>query len=89
VSLFNEQAESLFGGIKADDLYRECFEAELNDDKYNSTFAKSNFREYLFTCKVKQEMVGDEARVKTSVYSMHPVDHASESRILLEKLAAM
>jgi replication factor A1 len=89
VSLFNEQAESLFGGIKADDLYRECFEAELNDDKYNSTFAKANFREYLFTCKVKQEMVGDEARVKTSVYSMHPVDHASESRILLEKLAAM
>ena len=89
VSLFNEQAETLFEGVTADELYRDCFEQNMDDDKYASVFAKANFKEFLFTCKVKQEMVGDEARVKTSVYSMHPVNYVDESRKLLEKLAIM
>jgi hypothetical protein len=37
-------------------------------------------------CKVKQELVGDEQRVKTSMVSISPVDYVAESRNLLKAL---
>jgi replication factor A1 len=87
VSLYNEQAETLFDGVTADQLYQNFI--ETNDkDLYNSTFLKSTYTEWVMTCKVKQELVGDETRTKTSIVRMSPVDYVKESRNILTALAA-
>ena len=83
VSFFNEQAEALLG-VTAD----ECYHASYNNggfdpDAYDSVFAKVLFKEWIFKCKVKNEFHNDENRIKTSVYSMSPVDYVKESVDLL------
>ena len=83
VSLFNEQAETLFGGVTADEVYNTTMGDVMDQDAYDSYFAKANHSEWIFKCKVKQEMVNDESRVKTSVVAMHPVDYVKESQDLL------
>mmetsp|Transcript_20556 Transcript_20556/g.41748 ORF Transcript_20556/g.41748 Transcript_20556/m.41748 type:complete len:654 (-) Transcript_20556:124-2085(-) len=87
VSVFNEQAETLFGGVTADELWRKCCEESSDRDLYDSTFLKTTYKEYIFKCKVKQEQVGDETRVKTSLTSVQPIDYVQESRDLLRALA--
>mmetsp|Transcript_4588 Transcript_4588/g.6366 ORF Transcript_4588/g.6366 Transcript_4588/m.6366 type:complete len:632 (-) Transcript_4588:172-2067(-) len=84
VSVFNEQAENMFNGVKADELYEKL--AEGDRDSYDSTFAKASCTEWIIKCKVKQEHVGDESRVKTSIVSLTPIDYAAESRNLLAAL---
>ena len=85
VSVFNEQAENLFHGVTADELYAKSQE---NGDKdlYESTFAKATYTEWIMKCRVKQELVGDESRVKTSLISISPIDYVKESRELLRAL---
>jgi replication factor A1 len=84
VSFFNEQAETLFASATADEVYNKTYSGEGHDqDAYDSYFARASFTEYIFKCKVKQEMVNEESRVKTSVYSLHPVDYLKESKDLL------
>jgi replication factor A1 len=87
VSLFNEQAETLFGGLMADDVYARTMENNPDQDAYDSYFARATHTEWIFKCKVKQEMVNEESRVKTSVVSMYPLDYAKESRDLLAEIA--
>lgn len=87
VSFFNEQAETLFGGVTADEVFEKTMASgETDQDAYDSYFAKASHTDWIFKCKVKQEMVGDESRVKTSVYTLHAVDYAKESLDLLEAL---
>jgi len=83
VSLFNEQAETLFAGLTADEVYNRTMGENMDQDAYDSYFAKANHTEWVFKCKVKQEMVNEESRVKTSVVAMHPVDYVKESKDLL------
>ncbi|KAL9186004.1 hypothetical protein ACHAXT_005242 [Thalassiosira profunda] len=87
VSVFNEQAEMMFDGAKADTLY-DAIIAGDGQDLYNSTFMKAQYTDWIVKCKVKQELVGDEQRVKTAISSMVPVDYAVESRNLLNALTA-
>lgn len=84
VSVFNEQAEQMFNGVTADQLYEKI--AEGDRDSYDSTFAKATCTEWIIKCKVKQELVGDESRVKTSIVNVFPIDYAAESRNLLAAL---
>jgi replication factor A1 len=86
VSFFNEQAETLLGGAKADDVYNQTQAENQDQDAYESYFARANFSEWSFKCKVKNEMVNEESRVKTSVYSLHPVDYVQESKELLSAI---
>jgi replication factor A1 len=87
VSFFNEQAETLFEGTTADSVFENTMQdGDTNQDAYDSYFLAASHTDWIFKCKVMQEMVGDESRVKTSVYTMHPVDYAKESRDLLEAL---
>lgn len=87
VSFFNEQAETLFGGMTADQLYQESYGGGAFDqDRYDSVFVKPLFTEWIFKCKVKNELHNDESRVKTSVHSLFPVDYAKESLELLDAI---
>ena len=86
VSVFNEQAESLFNGVTADELWKKCCEESTDRDLYDSTFLSAQYKEMIFKCKVKQETVGDEQRVKTSLSSISPIDYVKESREMLKAL---
>lgn len=84
VSFFNEQAETLLGGLTADQSHQESYgSGGFDQDIYDSVFAKALFTEWIFKCKVKNEFHNDESRVKTSIYSLHPVDYVKESNDLL------
>ena len=82
----NEQAEHMFNGVKADELFAKIEEGDK--DSYDSTFCKASCTEWIIKCKVKQEHVGDESRVKTSIVNLTPIDYAAESRNLLAALGA-
>ena len=82
VSLFDEQAVTLFNGATADQVF-EQFE---NQDAYDSYFAKASYSEWVLKCRVKNEVVNDESRVKTTVLRMDPVDYVAESNDILKQL---
>jgi len=90
VSVFNEQAEVMFGSEAepglADRLYQQLTEEQSGKDLYDSTFAQATYSDWILKCKVKQEMVGEEQRVKTSIVGLSPVDYVAESRNLLQSL---
>jgi replication factor A1 len=86
VSFFNEQAEQLLG-TSADEVYERTFTGGQHDqDAYDSVFARAAYTEWVFKCRVKNEVYNDEARSKTSVIAIQPVDYAKES---LDILAAL
>lgn len=90
VSFFNEQAESLLEGVTADQAYAKAYEnQEYNQDAYDSVFAKAYYSEWVMKCKVKSEIHDGNARVKTAVYSMQPVNYAQESKELLAAIEQM
>lgn len=82
VSVFDEQALTLFGGATADEVHAQ-FD---NQDLYDSYFAKALHSEWIFKCRVKSEMVNDESRLKTQVMRMDPVDYVSECRDMLAEI---
>ena len=87
VSFFNPQAETLLGGETADNIYTQFKNNENDDpDGYESVFQRALFSEWVFKCKVKSEIVNDEARIKTSVSAMQPVDYVKESEDMLAAL---
>mmetsp|Transcript_952 Transcript_952/g.2275 ORF Transcript_952/g.2275 Transcript_952/m.2275 type:complete len:643 (+) Transcript_952:206-2134(+) len=88
VSVFNEQAEVLFDGAKADELYSSLCDDASGKDIYDSTFMRATYTDWIVKCKVKQELVGDEQRLKTSVVALSPMDYVAESRNLLSVLCA-
>jgi len=85
VSMFDDQARVLLEGVSADEVYDKTY-AHGDIDAYNAYFDKALFTEWIFACKVKQEMVQDEMRVKSSVYSLHPVDYVKESKELIQAI---
>jgi len=89
VSLFDDQAKILFGGVEADDVYKQREEGNNGLEEYNALFTKASFTDWVFNCKVKQEMVQEELRIKTTVYSMHPMDYAAEGKSLLTEILKM
>jgi replication factor A1 len=89
VSFFNEQAEPLLGNVTADQVFSNTYGGDdamtggANQDYYDSVFARARYSEWIFKCKVKNEMVNDEQRLKTSVFALQPVDYLKESKDLL------
>jgi len=85
VSVFDEQAQQLLG-TTADEMFTHY---ETNQDHYDATFSKAAFSEWLFKCRVKQEMVNDEPRIKTQVVKMEPVNYVTECRDMIAALERM
>jgi replication factor A1 len=82
VSLFDDQALTLFDGVTADQVYQDS-----TSDYYETHFAKALCSEWIFKCRVKQELHNEETKVKTTVLRMDPVDYAPETQQLLQDLA--
>ena len=88
VTVFNEQAEVMFSEKSADYLYNKLINDPAGKDEYDSTFASVSFTDWIIKCKVKQEEVGEEQRIKTSISSLAPLDYIVESCNLLNVLCA-
>mmetsp|Transcript_38141 Transcript_38141/g.44412 ORF Transcript_38141/g.44412 Transcript_38141/m.44412 type:complete len:652 (+) Transcript_38141:281-2236(+) len=92
VSLFDEQALQFLGEEHtADSVYDRYFSDSSNGDTegFDGLFAKATSTDWIVKCKVKNEMVGDESRVKTTIYSLTPMDYVKESRDLLEAISKL
>eukprot|EP00538_Stauroneis_constricta_P011346 CAMPEP_0119557696 /NCGR_PEP_ID=MMETSP1352-20130426/9280_1 /TAXON_ID=265584 /ORGANISM="Stauroneis constricta, Strain CCMP1120" /LENGTH=643 /DNA_ID=CAMNT_0007604835 /DNA_START=186 /DNA_END=2117 /DNA_ORIENTATION=- len=85
VSIFDEQATQLFNGATANEVFAE-FE---NQDVYDSHFARAEHTEWIFKCRVKNEMVNEEPRLKTQVVRMEPVNYLAECNEMLAALQKM
>ena len=90
VFFFDDQAIKILNGVSADELQDIYADPDKGgQDAYEAAFSKAQYQEWVFTCKVKQELYQDEARIKTSVQSLRPMDHAKEGRSLLNSILAM
>jgi replication factor A1 len=81
VSIFDEQAQQLLG-VTADEAHAH-FD---NQDMYDGYFVKALSSEWIFKCRVKNEIVNDGQRLKVQVVRMDPVDYVSECRDMLAAL---
>ena len=82
VNVFNEEAETLLGGVTADEVH-----ANYDDQNvYDSYFAKACYTEWIMKCRVKNEIVNDEPRLKTQIVRLDPVDYVQESKDILSAL---
>jgi len=86
VSIFDEQATQMFNGATANDVFAEY---SMNQDAYDGHFARANFTEWIFKCRVRNEMVNNEPRLKTQVVRMDPVNYVQESNDMLAALEKM
>lgn len=79
---FQEAAEAILG-VTAKEL--EEWKSE-QDPRAASAFASQLFKQRVFRVRVKEEVWNGEPRVKSTILSSEPVDHAQESKLLLDSL---
>lgn len=73
---YDEVAEALLNGVKADDAAQVSVNMGFDSPNYLSIFQKANYQDYLFSCKSKMEQVKDEQRLKTTVLKVRPMTSA-------------
>jgi replication factor A1 len=80
VTLFDEQVQQLLGHSA-----EEMHELKMSGDEagYEGVFAAALFKQVCLKLRVKQDMVNDEPRMKSSAASYAPVDFAAESKQLM------
>ncbi|KAF7142513.1 hypothetical protein RHSIM_Rhsim05G0012100 [Rhododendron simsii] len=85
VTAFQESGEEILG-CPAKDLYFLKYEEE-DDVKFAEIIRGSLFAEYLFRLKIKEELYGDEQRVKITVVKAEKVNYSAESKHMLDLIA--
>lgn len=85
VTAFQESGEEILG-CPAKELY--MLKYELQDDvRFGEIIRSRVFNQYLFRLKIKEELYGDEQRVKITVIRADQVNYSSESRYLLDLIS--
>ncbi|KAK4415741.1 Replication protein A DNA-binding subunit A [Sesamum alatum] len=85
VTAFQETGEEILG-CPAKDLYLLNYEAE-NDVKFIEIIRNCLFTEFLLRLKIKEEIYGDEQRVKITVVKAEKVKYSEESRFLFDMIS--
>lgn len=85
VTAFQESGEEILG-YSAKELYLLKYE-EQDDDKFGNIIRSKLFNQFVFKLKVKEELYGDEQRVKITVVKADKVDYSSESRYVLDLIS--
>ncbi|KAK4396864.1 Replication protein A DNA-binding subunit A [Sesamum angolense] len=85
VTAFQETGEEILG-CSAKDLYLLKYETE-NDVKFTEIIRNCLFTEFLLRLKIKEEIYGDEQRVKITVVKAEKVNYSEESRFLFDMIA--
>ncbi|MBA0633071.1 hypothetical protein Godav_001721 [Gossypium davidsonii] len=82
VTAFQEAGEEILG-CSAKEMY--LLKYELQDDtRFGEIIRSRLFHQYLFRLKIKEELYGDEQRVKITVVKVDKVNYSAESRYLLD-----
>ncbi|KAL3830024.1 hypothetical protein ACJIZ3_018826 [Penstemon smallii] len=82
VTAFQEAGEEILG-CSAKELYVLKYESEDDNTKFAETIRTCLFTEFLFRLKIKEEIYGDEQRVKITVVKAERVNYSEESKFLL------
>ncbi|KAF5185413.1 Replication protein a dna-binding subunit a [Thalictrum thalictroides] len=85
VTAFQETGEEILG-CSAKQLY-SLKNDEQDDGRFEEIIRQSLFNQYLLKLKIKEEMYGDEQKVKITVVKAEKVDPSSESRYLLDLIS--
>ncbi|CAI9100690.1 OLC1v1037845C1 [Oldenlandia corymbosa var. corymbosa] len=85
VTAFQEAGEEILG-CSAKELYLLKNE-EQDELRYAEIIRNCLFTEYLFRLKIKEEIYGDEQRVKLTVVKADKVNSSAECRYLLDSIA--
>lgn len=85
VTAFQEAGEEILG-CSAKELYLLKYEGQ-DDDRFGGIIRSRLFNQYLFRLKIKEEMYGDEQRVKITVVKADNVNYSSESRYTLDLIS--
>ncbi|KAJ0960043.1 hypothetical protein J5N97_000158 [Dioscorea zingiberensis] len=85
VTAFQEAGEEILG-CTAKELYLVKHEAQ-DDIKFGEIIQYSLFEEYILKLKVKEELYGDEQKVKITVVKAEKVNPSLESRYLLDLIS--
>lgn len=85
VTAFQETGEEILG-CSAKELYMLKYE-EQDDARFGDIIRTRIFNQFLFRLKIKEEMYGDEQRVKVTVVKADKVNYSSESRYTLDLIS--
>ncbi|XP_062148228.1 replication protein A 70 kDa DNA-binding subunit A [Alnus glutinosa] len=85
VTAFQESGEEILG-CSAKELYSLKYE-DQDDDRFGGIIRSRLFIQYLFRLKIKEEMYGDEQRVKITVVKVDNVNYSSEGRYMLDLIS--
>ena len=85
MTAFQESGEEILG-CSAKELYLLKHE-EQDDDRFGGIIRSRLFNQYLFRLKIKEELYGDEQRVKITIVKADNVNHSSESRYMLDLIS--
>ncbi|XP_034707076.1 replication protein A 70 kDa DNA-binding subunit B-like [Vitis riparia] len=86
LSLFNEQAERIFG-CSADELNKLKSQGEEN--LFQQKLKEAIWVPHLFRISVAQHEYMNEKRQRITARAVVPVDYAAESKLLLEEISRM
>lgn len=87
VTAFQESGEEILG-CSAKELYMLKYE-EHDDARFEEIIRHSLFQQYVFKLKIKEEIYGDEQRVKITVIKAEKVNPSTESRYLLNLISKL
>jgi replication factor A1 len=81
---FQETGEQLLG-ITSEELGK-MYEQRNESEEYDQVFLKATFKEFIFKLRTKMETYNDEARSKTQVVTLTPVDHTEYCKRLVSEI---
>ncbi|KAI4335240.1 hypothetical protein L6164_013904 [Bauhinia variegata] len=85
VTAFQESGDEILG-YSAKELHLLKYEQQ-DDEKFSEIIRSSLFNQYLFRLKIKEELYGDEQRVKITVVKADKVNYTPESRYMLDLIS--
>ncbi|OVA11806.1 OB-fold nucleic acid binding domain [Macleaya cordata] len=85
VTAFQETGEEILG-CSAKELYQLKYEQQ-DDIRFGELVRRSLFHQFLFKLKIKEEIYGEEQRVKITVVKAEKVNPSAESRYLLDLIS--
>ncbi|KAL3622870.1 Replication protein A 70 kDa DNA-binding subunit A [Castilleja foliolosa] len=85
VTAFQETGEEILG-CSAKELYMLKYEAQ-DDPRFVEIMRNCLFTEFLFKLKIKEEIYGDEQKVKITVVKAEKVNYSEESKFLFNMIS--
>ncbi|XP_027329707.1 replication protein A 70 kDa DNA-binding subunit A-like [Abrus precatorius] len=82
VTAFQESGEEILG-YSAKEMYLLKYEKQ-DDEKFGGIIKSRLFNQFILRLKIKEELYGDEQRVKITVIKADKVNYSSESRYMLD-----